>query len=282
MKIILNLILVIFLFSGVIQAEDVFKFPYGLAFHEKQDVYFVSYIAEDPTRKNRNGYISKFDKDLTKVLDKYFIKGLNAPRGLVVYEDEIYIADLNEIKVYDLNEKIEIETFVVGRAGESLITDICTDNERYIYACDMLGNKIIMIDMLEDYKVTILQKGSWLEFPSSLVYDKINDRLIVSAYETGRIYEIDLEDLFVRTITPFTIENVNSILLDKDNLYISGGKQEFRILKFYNNKLTEIQKLDSSSGDMYLSKDNLLFCAVQYRDNIKKINLKGENKQGEV
>ena len=43
----------------------------------------------------------KFDNKLEKVVEQHFMIGLNAPRGMVILDDRLYVADINEIKVFD-------------------------------------------------------------------------------------------------------------------------------------------------------------------------------------
>ncbi len=71
-----------------------------------QDVYFVSNINGDPTAVDKNGFISKIGHD-GKVIDLKFVDGskkgseLNAPKGLAIAGNILYVADLDVVRKFD-------------------------------------------------------------------------------------------------------------------------------------------------------------------------------------
>ncbi len=70
------------------------------------DVYFVSNINGDPTAVDKNGFISKISPD-GKVIELKFIESgkkgaeLNAPKGLAIAGNILYVADLNVVRKFD-------------------------------------------------------------------------------------------------------------------------------------------------------------------------------------
>jgi sugar lactone lactonase YvrE len=71
-----------------------------------QDVYFVSNINGDPTAVDGNGFISKIGPD-GKVIELKFIESgkkgaeLNAPKGMAIAGNVLYVADLDTVRKFD-------------------------------------------------------------------------------------------------------------------------------------------------------------------------------------
>lgn len=82
------------------------QMPKSVLWDADQDVYFVSNINGDPAAPNKNGFLSKIGPD-GKVLALKFVDGgkkaseLNAPKGLAIIGDILYVADLNVVRKFD-------------------------------------------------------------------------------------------------------------------------------------------------------------------------------------
>lgn len=82
------------------------QMPKSVLWDADQDVYFVSNISGDPAAPNKNGFISKIGPD-GKILTLKFVDGgkktseLNAPKGLAIIGDTLYVADLNVVRKFD-------------------------------------------------------------------------------------------------------------------------------------------------------------------------------------
>lgn len=71
-----------------------------------QDIYFVSNVNGDPSAMDKNGFISKVSPDGT-ITDLKWIDGskkkteLNAPKGMAIVGDTLYVADINTVRKFD-------------------------------------------------------------------------------------------------------------------------------------------------------------------------------------
>src|ERR1035437_3197064 len=80
--------------------------PECVLWDAEQDVYFVSNINGDPTAADKNGFISKIAPD-GKVLELKFVDGakngseLNAPKGMAIAGNVLYVADLDVVRKFD-------------------------------------------------------------------------------------------------------------------------------------------------------------------------------------
>ena len=85
--------------------------------------FYVSNVGEElkPTVKDGDGYISRLSTD-GKVLERKFIKGLNAPKGMVVSGGILYVADIDRIKGFQLETGEQVFDLFVE--GTSFLNDI--------------------------------------------------------------------------------------------------------------------------------------------------------------
>ena len=65
------------------------------------NVLYVSNITDHPFNKDGTGYLSKIGLDGT-VIEQKWIDKLNAPKGLTISKDKLYIADVDELVEVDI------------------------------------------------------------------------------------------------------------------------------------------------------------------------------------
>ena len=113
--------------------------PESVVYDSKRDRLLVSNINGAPDAKDGNGFISVVDTT-GKIRNLHWVEGLDAPKGLALYGDRLYIADLQSLVVADL-ETGE----VVGRyPGENakFFNDVAVDAQGNVYVSDQQGFSI--------------------------------------------------------------------------------------------------------------------------------------------
>ena len=79
--------------------------PESAVFDKKNSAIYISNINGDPLKLDKNGYISKISVD-GQILEKKWIKGLDAPKGMTIFNDNLFVADINKIwKINTLSKK---------------------------------------------------------------------------------------------------------------------------------------------------------------------------------
>lgn len=87
-------------------ADVGFATPESVLHDEVADVYLVSNVNGAPLDKDGNGFISRLSPD-GDVLELKWIDGatgavtLNAPKGMAIVDDRLYVADIDCIRVFD-------------------------------------------------------------------------------------------------------------------------------------------------------------------------------------
>ena len=97
------------------QTGAIFDQPESVVYDAKRDVLFVSNVNGDPNGADGDGYISQVS--LTgDVIKQHWLDGLNAPKGLALVSDTLYVADINELIVIDVASKKITQRYLAPKA----------------------------------------------------------------------------------------------------------------------------------------------------------------------
>jgi DNA-binding beta-propeller fold protein YncE len=116
---------------------------------------YVSNIGGSPTEKDGNGFISKVSLADGKLLELAWAKGLDAPKGMALAKDRLYVSDIDRLVEIDAKTAKIIARY--DAAGAKFLNDVAADVEGRIYVSDMLTNTIWR---LKDGKLE-----AWLDTP---------------------------------------------------------------------------------------------------------------------
>jgi hypothetical protein len=178
-----------------------FKVPESVFFDSEAGCLYVSNINGGPAQKNGEGFLSKVDLD-GQTLELEWITGLDAPKGMGVYGEKLYVTDIDRIVVIDKNRGTVLTVHSVS--GAKFLNDIAVDQKGTIYASDSSGDAIYA---LEGGTVTkVLSGGRYLKGPNGLFWE--GNALLIGVQ--GRIlrWEPDEDDLTVLVKTTGGIDGL--------------------------------------------------------------------------
>jgi len=104
-----------------------------------KDILYVSLIDGAGWTADGKGGIGKLTSD-GKIIDTAWITGLSAPKGMGIVGNRLYVADMLEVIVIDI-EKGKIEKKIKIDSAKGL-NDITVTDKGIIYVSDSRGNKI--------------------------------------------------------------------------------------------------------------------------------------------
>lgn len=122
--------------------DSVFKVPESVCIDEKRKVLYVSNIDGQPWEKDGKGSIGKLGLD-GKPIAVEWVKGLSAPKGMAIYKNLMYVADITEVSVIDL-DKGEIKKRIAIPNAEAL-NDVTVDDRGNVYVSDSKGKRIYVL-----------------------------------------------------------------------------------------------------------------------------------------
>ncbi len=125
---------------------------------------FVSNIDGQAAEKDGKGGIAILSLD-GKIIEKEWVKGLNAPKGMGQFKGRLYVADLTEVVGIDIKTAKIVERIPVE--GAVFLNDITIDPKGVIYVSDTRTNKVHRIEKAS--VITLLEN---LKGPNGLLYTK--------------------------------------------------------------------------------------------------------------
>lgn len=247
------------------ETDTLLRTPESVLFDGRGKRLFVSNIDGAPAEKDEKGSISILGLD-GKPIALEWIKGLNAPKGMGIYKNKLYVADLTELVVIDIKQEKILKKIPIE--GAVFLNDIVIDNKGTVFISDTRGFNIYQYDqervsvtmrnlkrpnglLINDQDLLILDNGSLLALnlngqlvqlmegmdPSTDGIEKVtSNEYLVSAWE-GVIYYV-------------TAFKTKEVLLDsrkdKKNTADIGYDAKNKIVyvpTFYGNKIVAY-KLD--------------------------------------
>ncbi len=108
-----------------------------------KDILYVSLIDGASWNADGKGGVGKLSRD-GKIIDTVWITGLNAPKGMGIVEKRLYVADMDQVVVIDINKgKIEKRIAIDSAKG---LNDITISDKGIVYVSDSRMAKIWRIE----------------------------------------------------------------------------------------------------------------------------------------
>jgi DNA-binding beta-propeller fold protein YncE len=201
-------------------------------------VYYVSNVSGPLRIKDNNAFIAKIDPT-GKLVDRDFIlsgkKGvhLNAPKGLALSGNNLYVADLNGVRRFDKASGKPLGSIDLSLLGARFLNGLAVGPEGHLFVSDTTGNTIYRINPANNFQITILAKGPKLGNPKGLVYEVPHRRLLV-ATGSGQLIAVDMQGNIL-LINKKQFKGLNGIDLDREgNIIVSSARAGtiYRILKY--------------------------------------------------
>lgn len=175
--------------------------PESVIHDEARDRYLVSNINGKPVDVDNNGFISVLSPD-GKITTAKWIEGgknkvtLNAPKGLAIVKDVLYVADLSTVRMFDV--KSGAPKGEVKLDGATFANDVAAADDGKIYVSDS-GLKMEGADfkptgtdaiwVIEKGKAKPLAKSPELARPNGLLVDGAS--VLVAPFGAAEIFRID-------------------------------------------------------------------------------------------
>jgi len=172
-----------------------FLTPESVKYDSAQDVYFVSNVNGGPLAKDNNGFISRVRPD-GAIENLKFIEGahngvtLNAPKGLALRGDTLWVADIDVVRAYDAKTGVPRDSVSLASLGAVFLNDIAMAPTGALYITDTgirfddVGNMLHpgpdrIFRIGPDRQVTVAVRGDTLGRPNGITLDSVGKRFIV-------------------------------------------------------------------------------------------------------
>ena len=146
--------------------DTILKVPESVLFDGKNKVLYVANIDGQPWANDGKGSIGKVGLD-GKIIAVDWVSGLLAPKGMGLYKNKLYVADLTELVVIDVTTGTIIERIAVEGAGG--LNDVSADENGTVYVTDSRARRVYEV---KDGKASMLLDSSKLKGPNGILKDK--------------------------------------------------------------------------------------------------------------
>lgn len=171
-----------------------FQTPESVLWDSTRDVYFVSNINGNPIAKDGNGFISVIDPAGT-LRDSAFIKGLNAPKGMAIVHDTLWVTDIDVVRGFNARTNAPVATIPVP--GAVFLNDIAAAPDGSLYITDTAirfgdqGPEHVGTDQIfriaPDRTVSSALKSDTLARPNGITWDAANQRFVIVSFGGGTL-----------------------------------------------------------------------------------------------
>ena len=157
---------------------DGLRIPESVLVYQQQNdkLLFVSEIDGNGNVADGEGGVAMINPD-GSLRDHNWIRGLNAPKGLGVYQGKLYVADLTEVVVIDIASGKVTEKISAPEAV--FLNDITVDSKGVVYVSDTRKNRVYK---LENGKISVwlenIEAANGLKAIGNDIYIAANDKLL--------------------------------------------------------------------------------------------------------
>jgi sugar lactone lactonase YvrE len=190
-------------------ATDSLKTPESAHYDSDLDAYFISNINGNPSVKDGNGFIVKVDAGNTSAITTFVQGGkggvtLNAPKGIAIVGDTLWVADIDAVRAFNKRTGAVIANIDLRPMKATFLNDVAAGPDGTIYITDTgikFDDKGAMSHPGQDriFKITgrkaevAIKSDSALKNPNGIAWDGANNRFVlgpfndkvVTAWKTG-------------------------------------------------------------------------------------------------
>lgn len=233
--------------------EATLSVPESVLLDSKNNILYVSSIGGTPESKDGDGFISQVTLD-GKVKNLKWATGLDAPKGMGLFKDNLYVADISRVVAISIATGKIVQTIDIE--GAKFLNDVTVDKSGNVYVSD---SNTGTIHLIKDGKSEIYFEGTEIGGVNGLL--AVGKELYVVDFPTGVNYKLSADKKLTKVTT--TAEGADGIVpVGKDEYIISSwhGQIDYVNAKGEAKKLLDTRDKKLSSADIeYDPKTKTLF-----------------------
>lgn len=160
------------------ETHKTFKTPESVLYDEKRDICYVANMKGGGQDNDGEGFISRMGADGV-IKDLKWVSGLNSPKGMAVNNGKLYVSDITELVVINIEKGKVVNKF---HASESrFLNDVAVDEQGKVYVSDMYAHRIYRLSENELKAWSIanaLNRPNGLYFHGGHLYVGNDDKLL--------------------------------------------------------------------------------------------------------
>lgn len=237
-----------------------------------------------PGAKDGDGLIARLDKK-GNIVDASFAKEkLNAPKGLAINKNVLFLNDIDRVVAIDLNSGVKLYEIDFSK-DSSFLNDIAVWNDNTLFVSATDKNKLFKVNLVDE-TYSEVATDTTIAGINGLFCAKNSNKLYVNGYGSdnkpnGIIGYINLKDNKFTKVT--SLEGYfDGIYISKDILYVSNWvayekKGVVMAIGIYSNKCTKVKSIEPIAGPAdFIINNNELILPAMISGEIHFIKLDGD------
>lgn len=170
--------------------------PESVLYDADADVYLVSNIDGDPVAHDGNGFISRLRPDGSVETLKWVDGGagatLNAPKGMALKGDTLFVADIDTIRAFDRTSGQALGA--IGVPGATFLNDLAVGGDGTLYATDsglkegLQPSGSDAVYRVRDARAEAIARGDSLHHPNGIIVT--SDGVLMVPFGGNAVYRI--------------------------------------------------------------------------------------------
>lgn len=225
------------------KSDTLLRVPESVLLDAGRKVLYVSNIDGKSDGKDGEGFISQLTTD-GKIKNLKWVTGLDAPKGLGMVGNNLYVADLTAVVIIDIpsgkiTDRVELE-------GAVFLNDITTDKQGTVYISDSSTGKIFSV---KDKKPDLYFEGKDFTRINGLL--ALKDGLYIADFGSGVSYKLSAD----KKLSKFseTAQGADGVVHVGKNEYIVSswhGELYFVSAKGESTKILDTKDQKISAADI--------------------------------
>lgn len=238
----------------------------------------------NPTAKDGDGQIAKIDKKGNTVEQSFVKEKLNAPKGLAVSKNILFVNDIDRLVAIDLNSGNKLYEIDFSK-DSSFLNDIAVWDNNTLFISDSDKNKLFKVN-LTDKTYSEIPVDKAISGINGLYCQSKSSRLYVNGFgesnkPNGIIGYINLKDNSFTKLT--SLEGYfDGIHMSKDVLYVSNWvsfekKGVVMAINPFSGKCIKVKSIEPIAGpsDFIIANDEIILPSM-LNGEINFIKLDGD------
>lgn len=249
------------------ETDSILKVPESVIYDDIQKTIYASNINGKPWEKDRNGFISKIT--LSGKIEKLeWITGLDAPKGLGIFKNKLYIADITKVVIVNIATG-QIENSIEIKGAQTL-NDITIDDSGNVYISDSAGKKIYL---LQGDKATVWAENREWKRPNGLLALKNSIRLVDA--DGGTFYNILYSNKASKTTAEGLEKGDGIVEIVPDEYVISNWNGEINYVKDTKvERILNTKEAKRNAADIwYIPSEKLLLIPTFFGNTVAAYQL---------
>ncbi len=245
------------------ETDALLEIPESVLYVKKGNFFFISNISGSPSGKDGIGFVSKVSM-CGEILNLKWATGLNAPKGMAIHGDHLYVSDIDRLVQISLaTGDIEAE---YPAPGARFLNDVAADKAGNIYVSDSSSSNSV-IYRLADGEISVWMSGEEIQKPNGLYMKK--KKLLVGSSGDGCIKSIHLKTNEVEVVA-CPGSGIDGLHPVKNGIYVISdwkGKTSLVTDEDDVTVLLDTTDMDINSADFDYIKNKKLLVIPTFFDN---------------